>query len=86
MSILQQSLRQDRERKLIAIIGPNNESSTINKKKRISELLKAEEGQIEAQACGAEEFLVSHLTIASLSKFFASEEDLFPESPDFSEV
>ena len=84
--ILQQSLRQDRERKLLAVIGPNNESSTTNKKKRISELLKAEEGQIEAQACGAEEFLGNRLTIASLSKLFPSEEDLFPESPDFSEV
>jgi hypothetical protein len=84
--ILQQSLRQDRERKLLAVIGPNNESSTIDKKKRISELLKAEGSQVEAQACGAKEFLDHRLTIASLSKLFPFEEDLFPESPNSSEV
>ena len=84
--ILQQSLRQNRERKLLAVIGPSNESTTTNQKKRILELLKAQEDQIEAQACGAKEFLDSRLTIASLSELFPPEEALFPESPDSSEV
>ena len=84
--ILQQSLRQDRERKLLAVIGPVNETTATQEKKRISEQLEAKEGQIEAQVCGAEEFLGSGLTIDSLSKLFPSEKELFPESPDLSEV
>ena len=67
--ILQQALRQNRNRKLLAVVGPGNESTTTNKKKHISKLLKVTECQIEAQACGAEEFLGSGLTIASLSRF-----------------
>ena len=83
--ILQQSLRQDRQRKLLAVVGLSKESTATKKKKRISELLKAEEDQIEAQTCGAEEFLDSGLTIASLSKLFPSEMDLIPELPESSE-
>lgn len=84
--ILKQSLRQDRKRIILAVIGPNNESSTTDKKRRISEILEAEEDQIKTQACRAKEFLDNHLTIASLSKLFPPEEDLFPESPNSSEV
>ena len=80
--ILQQSLRQDRRRKLLAVIGPSSETNAIDKKRRISKLLKAEENQIKARACGAKEFLGSSLTIASLSKLFPSETDLIPELPE----
>ena len=82
--ILQQSLRQDKERKLLAVIGPSNESTITDEKNRISKLLKAKKEQVEIRACGAKKFLDSGLTIASLSKLFPSEEDLFPESPDSS--
>ena len=79
--ILQQSLRQNSNRKLLAIFGPNNESTTANKneKKRISDLLRTEEGQVEIRACGAKEFLSSGLTIASLSELFPAEVDLISE-------
>ena len=80
--ILQQSLRQDRERKLLAVIGPSNDGTAMDKKQRISESLKAEEDQIETQACGAKEFLGSRLTIGALSKLFPSETDLIPELPE----
>lgn len=83
--ILQQSLRQDQKRKLLAIIGPRDEPTTANEKNRISELLKAKKGQVKVQACGAKKFLDSGLTIASLSELFPSEKNLFPESPDSSE-
>ena len=80
--ILQQSLRQNQERKLLAVIGPGGEATAIDREKRISELLKAEKDQVKAQECGAEEFLDRGLTIASLSKLFPSETDLIPELPE----
>ena len=84
--ILQQSLRQDPRRKLLAVVGPSNESTATNKKKHVSELLKTEECQIKIQTCGAKEFLDSRLTIASLAEFFPSEMDLLPELRDSSNV
>ena len=83
--ILQQSLRQDRQRKLLAVFGPHNASTASDKKKRTSELLKAEENQIEVEF-GAKDFLSNTLTISYLSKLFPPEEDLIPELPNSSEV
>ena len=80
--ILQQSLRQNRGRKLLAVIGPGNETTARDKKRRIAALLKADEDQIETQACGAKEFLGSMLTIAFLSELFPSETNLIPELPE----
>ncbi len=83
--ILQQALRQNQNRKLLAVVGPGNESTSINKKQQISELLKANKCQIEAQACGAKEFLNRRLTIASLASLFPQEVDLLSELTDVSE-
>ena len=79
--ILQQSLRQDRQRKLLAIVGPSDEVTTNKKKQRISDLLNAFKDQIKTQACGAQEFLGNKLTIALLSELFPAETDLIPELP-----
>ncbi len=82
--ILQQALRQDRTRKLLAVVGPNNDVAVAEK--RISAQLGAQEGQIIAKACGAKEFLDNALTIVSLSELFPDEEDLISELPDSSEI
>ena len=80
--ILQQSLRQNRERKLLAVVGPGHTATAIDKEQSISKLLKAENDQVKAQVCGAKEFLDSKLNIASLSRLFPSETDLIPELPE----
>ncbi len=82
--ILQQALRQDRTRKLLAVVGPDNDVAVENK--RISDQLVAQEDQIIVQACGAKEFLDNALTIATLSELFPDEEDLILELPSSSEV
>ena len=83
--ILQQSLRQDQHRKLLAVIRSSNEPTATDKEKeRISKQLKTEEGQIEIQAGGAKEFLAHTLTIAFLAELFPSESDLFLELQDSS--
>lgn len=82
--ILQQALRQDRARKLLAVAGPNNDVAVAEK--RVSDQLVAQEGQIIVQACGAKEFLDNTLTIAALSELFPDEEDLIPELSDSSEI
>ena len=83
--ILQQSLRQDQHRKLLAVIRSSNEPTATDKEKeRISKQLKTEEGQIEIQAGGAKKFLAHTLTIAFLAELFPSESDLFLELQDSS--
>ena len=82
--ILQQSLRQDPARKLLAVIGPGDDSTIADEKERISKQLADREDQIVVKACGAKEFLNSALTIAELSKLFPDEEELIPELPTFS--
>ncbi len=77
--ILKQSLRQNRDRKILAVIGPNNQD---DRKQHISELLNVKDDQIEIRACGAKKFLSSDLTIASLSKLFPPEMDLISELPE----
>ena len=84
--ILKQSLRQDQTRKLVAVVGPSNKTTANEKEELISEQLEAKEGQIEAQLCGAKEFLDSGLTISFLSQLVPAEMDLIPELPDSSEV
>ena len=82
--ILQQALRQDRGRKLLAVIGP--EDNTTAAEKRVSDQLAAQEDQIIAKACGAKEFLDNVLTIDALSELFPDEEALISELPNSSEV
>ena len=84
--ILQQSLRQGRQRKLIAVVGPSNESSTTDKKSQITGRLEAKEHQIDIQACGAKEFLDKKLSITFLAEYFPSDVDLIPELPASSDL
>lgn len=77
--ILRQALRQDQERRLLAVAGPSAERSVCDKKKHISDVLKAHPNQIYVAACGAREFLGRRLTVASLSDLFPDEVDLLPE-------
>ena len=79
--ILQQSLRQDSKRKLLAVIGPSD-NETAGKEHISDQLqLKAQKDQIVVKAYGAKKFLDSALTIAELSKLFPDEEELIPELP-----
>ncbi len=80
--ILQQSLRQDQTRKLLAVVGPGDDTTASNEKNRVSQQLEASKDQIEVKAIGAKEFLESYLTIDSLSDLFPDEEELFPELED----
>lgn len=82
--ILQQALRQNRTRKLLAVIGPDDDTATAEK--CVSDQLMAQEDQIVAKACGAKEFLDKALTIAALSELFPDEEALIPELANSSEV
>ena len=77
--ILKQSLRQNRDRKLLAVIGPNNQDE---RKQLISELMNVDDDQIEIRSCGAKKFLSSDLSITFLSKLFPPEMDLIPELPE----
>ena len=80
--ILQQSLRQDQKRKLLAVVGPVDDMTACNEKNRISQQLDTSEDQIVVSATGAKDFLENQLTIASLADLFPAEEELFPELQD----
>ena len=84
--ILKQSLRQNWQRKLLAVVGPSSETTVNDKKKHVSEILKAKEDQIEIRPYGAKEFLGNRLTIGSLADLFPSGTNLIPELPDSPEV
>lgn len=80
--ILQQSLRQDRKRRLLAVVGPVDDTTACNEKNRISEQLDTGKDQIVVKPIGAKDFLENHLTKDSLSDLFPDEEDLFEELQD----
>lgn len=76
--ILQQSLRQNRDRKLLAITSPNaNEGDQL--KNQITQLLNAECNQIEIRSCGAKEFFENKLSISYLAGLFPPETEIFSE-------
>ena len=80
-AILQQSLRQDDRRKLLAIVGPRHDSNG-NTEKSLSEKLDVQDDQIVVKSKGAKEFFDTSLTISSLADLFPSEVDLILELPD----
>lgn len=84
--ILGQSLRQSRERKLLAIVGPRTGDSHDGERMHLRELLGAEEGQIMVEACGAREYLEDRLSIGSIASMFPVEMDVIPELSDRVEV
>ncbi len=82
--ILQQSLRQNQERQLLAVVGPSDDSSGFAVES-VSDKLKVGVNQIVAKSEGAREFFESSLTISSLADLFPAEVDLIPEIPDSDE-
>ena len=76
--ILQQSLRQNRERKVLAVIGPG-EGDRENIGKEITDKLNAAAPQVVVSGSGAKDFLERKLTIEALSELFPGETDLIPE-------
>ena len=79
---LRQSLRQNETRKLLAVVGPGDDTTASNEKNRISQQLAADKDQIVVKAIGAKDFLENHLTRDSLAGLFPAEEELFPELQD----
>lgn len=77
--ILEQSLRHNGDRILLAIIGPGDGKFAANQKEHIVKVLRANRNQVEIRAWGAKEFLRDHLTIEELSSLFPEELDLLPE-------
>lgn len=77
--ILQQSLRQNTDRRLLAVVASSSESAEIELKKRISNLLKVDQCQIDIDASGAKGFLTSKLTLAFLLRLLPVDADPFLE-------
>ena len=75
--ILGQALRQNCERKLIAVTGPGNECAT---REAIVRRLDVQAPQVLVRASRASEFLEKDLTISALAGLFPLESDLIPES------
>ena len=77
--ILQQSLRESSDRRLLAVVAPGtNEASDVA---RISSLLLAGADQVVVKASGAKKFLAEELTVENLAELFPAELDLIPELP-----
>ncbi len=77
--ILGQALRQNEERKLLAVIGPVDASEERAVTERIVTRLNAQDDQVIVRATGAREFLESELTIDTLAKHFPIERGLIRE-------
>ena len=80
--ILQQALRQNVERKLLAVVGPGEGDDETRAQNWITEQLGVRSEQIVARACGAREFLEGGLTIDALSELFPPGEHLILELDD----
>ena len=79
--ILQQSLRQNNERKLLAVVGARD-GSACRAVREIARQLKVGDEQIVARTCSAREYLEDGLSIDSLGDLFPSGDDLIPELAD----
>ena len=77
--ILEQSLRQNEDRKLLAVVAPGDESAADEQKELIAKSLNVSPGQVATRACGAKEFLGERLTVDEVSSLFPDEPDLMPE-------
>lgn len=85
--ILEQALRQDGERKVLAVVGPGDDRKADAEQMRICHQLNltTRRNQVVTKACGAKEFLEYGLTIYALAELFPQEDELFPTLPDFSD-
>ncbi|MYC97567.1 MAG: hypothetical protein F4X14_21655 [Caldilineaceae bacterium SB0661_bin_32] len=82
--ILEQALRQNPERQLLAVVGPGDEQKVAAEKERICQYLRLDDGtdKVVTKACGAKEFFGNGLTISALAELFPQEDDLFPPLAD----
>lgn len=80
--ILEQSLRQDNKRRLLAVIGPRPPADQTNEQKRIFKSLNANKDQVTVLFSGAKKFLEKKLTIQSISELFPPDENLILEMKD----
>ena len=80
--ILGQALRQNCERKLLAVIGPGDPCAA---KDVIVTRLDVQETQVLVKASKASEFLENDLTIPALAMHFPIESDLIPEVLDLTD-
>lgn len=78
--ILEQSLRQNDKRILVAVIG--SLSDHTNEQERIFKLLGTNEAQVKVLSIGAKKFLREQLTIQFISGLFPPDENLIPEMND----
>ena len=73
--ILEQSLRNDCKRRLLAVIGPD--SCQNGEEVRIQKELECQDYQIKVDTCGAQEFFRNKLNLEFISKLFPSEKNIF---------
>ena len=77
--ILGQALRQDAERRLLAVVAPQSADQVQETIKFITKQLDAQPGQVHVNACGARRFLDEELSVDALAGLFPEEVDLIEE-------
>ena len=78
--ILEQALRQDRARRLLAVVEPAGKRIGEERRALVERVLNAKGGQIVVSPVGAKCFLEESFNLAMLARVFPGEEDLFSES------
>ena len=84
--ILGQALRQDGNRRLLAVVAPQGSENGPETIEFIANQLGAEPGQVHVNACGARRFLDELLSVEELAGLFPEEEDLIEELGDGSAI
>lgn len=80
--ILGQSLRQNRGRRLLAVVGPQAPDKLSERTTSIANRLAVQPDQVHVNACGARSFLEKHLSLEELASLFPEEPDLIEELGD----
>ena len=80
--ILGQALRQDGERRLLAVVAPQPADQVPETIQFITKQLDAQPEQVHVNACGARRFLDEGLSVDALAGLFPEEEDLIEELGD----
>ena len=80
--ILGQALRQDRERRILAVVGPQAPDRLSERTTSIASRLAVQPDQVYVNACGARSFLEEHLSLEELASLFPEEPDLMEELGD----
>ena len=80
--ILGQALRQDGNRQLLAVVGPQGADQPKERTTFIASKLRAQPDQVHVDDCGARRFLAERLSVDALARLFPEEEDLIEELGD----